>query len=183
MNKRALMAAASVLACFTLAGCGGGDQGPNESTPAAPAPTPSASTAPSQASAPAIPGNSCAADLSDCRVELKNVTLTDDYEGAPAIIVTYAWTNNSTETTSSMTSVSCSAYQDGSELGIAVIMDEGAYDAEAFMQNIDPGEALDVQAAFVLDNTTSTVEIQLREWNSHKDDPPAVSLEVSPDEL
>ena len=38
------------------------------------------------------------ANLGDYIVEIKSATVTQDYDGNPAVIITYSWTNNSGET-------------------------------------------------------------------------------------
>ena len=43
-------------------------------------------------------------DLGDFHVEVKSAVLTKDHDGAPVIVITYAWTNNSEDTTSAMVS-------------------------------------------------------------------------------
>lgn len=183
MKKSALVIMASALACLALASCRGGDQGAKESTPAANTPEPPASVAPVVTPTPEPAGKSTVADLGDYHVEIKGATLAEEFEGKPAIIVTYAWTNNSEETTSSMTSVSCSAFQDGVELETAIITGNDAYDSEAFMKDVRPGTTLDIQSAFVLSNTTSTVEIEVGEWITFEEDPPIAYLEVNPGDL
>ncbi len=183
MKKRTLVLTASVLACFMLASCGGGDQGPKESTPATNTPEPPTSVAPVVTPTPEPAEQANVADLGDYHVEIKGATLTEDYEGKPAIIVTYAWTNNSEETTSSMTSVSCSAFQDGVELETAIITGNDAYDSDAFMKDVRPGTTLDIQSAFLLSNTTSPIEIEVGEWITFDENPPIAYLEVNPGDL
>lgn len=183
MKKRTLVIAASALACFMLASCGGGDQGPKESVPASATPEPPASVEPVVTPTPEPEGKPSAADLGDYHVEIKGATLTKDYEGNPAVIVTYAWTNNSEETTNAMTSVSCSVFQDGVELETAIITGNDAYDSEAFMKDVRPGTTLDIQSAFLLSNTTSTLEIEVGEWITFDENPPIAYLEVNPGDL
>lgn len=120
------------------------------------------------------------ATVGDYDVEIKSAVLTDDYEGNPAIIVTYAWTNNSEETTSAMTSVSCSAFQDGVGLETAIIMDDSVFDSDSSMTEVRPGTTIDVQSAFVLSNTTSVVEVEVGEWLTIENDPPVAYMEFDP---
>lgn len=127
---------------------------------------------------PETPSN--AATVGDYDVEIKSAVLTDDYEGNPAIIVTYAWTNNSEETTSAMTSVSCSAFQDGVGLETAIIMDDSVFDSDSSMTEVRPGTTIDVQSAFVLSNTTSVVEVEVGEWLTIENDPPVAYMEFDP---
>lgn len=112
-------------------------------------------------------------DLGDSYVEIKSADLTTDYEGNPAIIITYSWTNNSDETTSAMVSTSEKAFQDGVELDTALILSD-SYDSSASMKDVRPGSTIDVQCAFVLSNQTSNVEFELSELFSFSKNAPKV---------
>lgn len=127
--------------------------------------------------------NTNSATLGDYEVEIKSAVLTEDYEGNPAIVVTYSWTNNSSDTESSMTTVSCSAFQDGIELDTALIMDDSIYDSGSFMREVRPGTTIDIQSAFVLSNTTSIVEVEVEEWITFEENPPVAYMEFDPSTL
>lgn len=173
-----LLVVAAILA--TLAACSSGEE------PQAPSPegtTPPVETQPVQESEALVeeetPDQSNAAALGDYYVEIKSASLAQDYKGNPAIVVTYAWTNNSDDTTSSMTAVSCSAFQDGAELETAIITDD-SYDSDSFMTEVRPGTTIDIQAAFVLPNTTSIVEVEVGEWITFESDSPIAYMEFDP---
>lgn len=173
-----LLAVAAILA--TLAACSSGEE------PQSPSPegtTPPVETQHAQESEAPVeeetPDQSNAAALGDYYVEIKSASLAQDYKGNPAIVVTYAWTNNSDDTTSSMTAVSCSAFQDGVELETAIITDD-SYDSDSFMMEVRPGTTIDIQAAFVLPNTTSIVEVEVGEWITFESDPPIAYMEFDP---
>lgn len=105
-----------------------------------------------------------AGDIGNHHVEIKDAFLAEDYNGNPAIVVTYAWTNNSEETTTSMTTVTGRAYQDGVELDMAILIDVDGYDAGTTMKNVKPGATIDVQWAYSLSNETSVVEFEVTDW-------------------
>ena len=111
-------------------------------------------------------------------MEIKGASLTKDYEGKSAIVITYAWTNNSDDTTSAMVSIGNKAFQDGVQLESAVIVGDDSYNAEASMKDVRPGTTIDVQCAYVLTSETSTVEFELTEWISFSDD--MVSMNFDP---
>lgn len=117
-------------------------------------------------------------DLGDYHVEIKGASLAKDYEGKSAIIVTYAWTNNSENTTSAMVSVGTKAFQDGVQLESAIIIGDNSYDSGASMKEVRPGTTIDVQCAYVLTNERSTVEFELTEWISFSDD--MVTMDFDP---
>lgn len=120
-------------------------------------------------------------DIGGSHVEIKGAFLSQDYEGNPAIVVTYAWTNNSDETTSAMVATMEQAFQDGVELETAIITDDDRYDVDAGMKDVRPGTTIDVQCAFLLTSATSTVEFELSEWISLNDD--MVTMDFDPASL
>ncbi len=119
-----------------------------------PAGSGSAAAAPVQASG--------AVNVGAYAVEIKSAFKTTDYEGKPAIVVTYAWTNNSENTTSAMVSLIEKAFQDGVQLESAILYDVDGYDPNPYMADIRPGVTLDVQRAFVL-KSDSPVEVEVNE--------------------
>ena len=104
-----------------------------------------------------------AVDVGDYAVEIKDAFLATDYEGKPALVVTYTWTNNSSETTSAMVALLEKAFQDGIELEHATMGDVEGYDGEAEWKDIRPGVSLDVDMAFSL-RSESDVEVEVSNW-------------------
>ena len=103
------------------------------------------------------------AALGDYVVEIKSATVTQDYEGNPAVVITYSWTNNSAETTTPMSSVTTSVFQNGVGMESAYISDESIYDSSLYWTEVRPGTTIDVQEAFVLSDTTSPIEVEVAE--------------------
>lgn len=120
-------------------------------------------------------------DLGDYHVEIKSASLAKDYEGNPAIIITYAWTNNSEETTSAMVPIMEQAFQDGVELEVAILVNVDGYDPGSSMKEVRPGTTIDIQSAFVLTSETSTVEFEITEFLGLTDD--MVSMDFDPTSL
>lgn len=80
-----------------------------------------------------------------------------DYEGKPAAIVTFTFTNNSDEDANFMMAVADKAFQNGVQLERAIITD---IDNESSMKDIKPGSSVSVQEAYVLDDESDmTVEV------------------------
>lgn len=184
MKKRVLTLVLGAAVVLSLAACGAPDNGgagkePDNSSEV------SESIPSEQVSEPSGDGDSGdgaqsvgSGDLGDYHVEIKGAALTKDYEGNPAIVITYAWTNNSDDTTSAMVSIGEKAFQDGVQLESAMIIGNDSYDAGATMKDVRPGTTIDVQRAFVLTSETSTVEFELTEWISFSDD--VVSMDFDP---
>lgn len=140
-------AALAVTSALVLSGC---------STPAA-APAAPAQTAPTEQTpaAPAAP----AADA-PFAVTIDGSSKIKDYEGKPALVVDFTFTNNDDEAASFMVSVSDKAFQNGVELDRAIAMDTDAYDAGPSMKEIKPGATVQVQSAYLLvDDSDVTVEV------------------------
>ena len=184
MKKKILSIILCVALAAALCACSSGDTGNSGDNGALQndASTNQNSTQePEEAEEPETPSN--AATVGDYYVEIKGAVVIEDYEGNPAIIVTYAWTNNSDDTTSPMTAVSCDAFQNGVGLETAFIMDDTVYDSGSSMTEVRPGTTIDVQAAFALSDTTSAVEVEVGEWLTFDDDPPVAYMEFDPSTL
>jgi len=110
-----------------------------------------------------------AVDLGNYVVEIKGAALAEDNEGNPAIIINYAWTNNSEGTTSAMIALIENAFQGGIELDRAYIRNSDTYNSDNRSKDIRPGATFDVQCAFVLRDETSPVEVEISETFSFSD--------------
>jgi len=142
-------------------------QSPSASAPdSADSQTDSTPTANTETTAPEetqAPQSGSSGNLGDYHVEIKDAKHAQDYEGKPAIIITYSWTNNSEETTSAAVALIERAFQDGVELETAIVGDSDVYNSENYMKEIRPGITLDVQLAYILASETSTVECEVSE--------------------
>ena len=96
-------------------------------------------------------------------VEIKSTSMTQDYEGNPVVIVTYSWTNNSSEATTPMSSVTTKVFQDGIGLDGIYIVGSEDYDPDTTTTEVRPGTTIDVQEAFSLNNVTAPIEVEISE--------------------
>lgn len=187
MKKRILALLLGAAAVLSLAACGtssgsGTGKGPESSSKVSEA---APSQAPSEQVSESSGGESSgddvqpagSGDLGDYHVEIKGASLAKDYEGKTAIVITYAWTNNSEDTTSAMVSIGEKAFQDGVQLESAMIVGDDSYESGTSMKEVRPGTTIDVQCAYVLTNDTSTVEFELTEWISFSDDMVAMNFD------
>lgn len=115
-------------------------------------------------------GQDGAGNLGDYHVEIKGMSLANDTDGDPAIVITYAWTNNSDKTTSAEVALMEKAFQDGIQLDTAFILDNSVYDSGLGFKDVRPGSTLDIQAAYSLTSETSPVEFELSEFISFSDE-------------
>ncbi|WP_165246892.1 DUF5067 domain-containing protein [Adlercreutzia sp. ZJ141] len=89
-------------------------------------------------------------------VSIDNCELTTDYEGNPAIVVTYTWTNNSENAQAFDVAIDDKAFQNGVQLDFAVV---DGMDASASWNEVKPGSTNTVQQAFLLDDQSDvTIE-------------------------
>lgn len=126
-------------------------------------------------------GGGASGDLGACHVEVRGARLVKDYNGGPAVVVTYTWTNNSDKTTSAMLQLTEKAFQDGVELSAAFIGNSEVYDAEQAFKELRPGASLDVQCAFALTSEASAIEFEVAELFSTSED--AVRSSFDPAQL
>lgn len=183
MRKRIAIFGLALGLCAVLAACGGETNGAGQKPVSAPAETQETETEPENAADSESGGREQAGsgDLGSYHVEIKGAELAEDYEGNPVIVITYAWTNNSEDTTSAMVAVMGKAFQDGVQLETAIVMDSNVYDSGASMKEVRPGTTLDIQCAYALTSETSTVEFELTEWISFSDD--VVTMDFAPADL
>ncbi len=86
------------------------------------------------------------------------------------IVITYAWTNNSEDTTSAMAAMYEKAFQDGVQLESEYLYDNPNYSSDNASKEVRPGTTLDIQHAFLMTSETSLVEFELSEAFSWSDD-------------
>ena len=138
----ALVAATSPLA---LAGCNGSDAG--DDAPAAEQPAEEQTEQPAEEKA-----------SSKYVVTIDGSTVTTDYEGKPAIIVDYTFTNNSDDATSFAVACSQKAFQTGVQLETAVVLDDLS---TGCLAEIKPGATTSARMAYSLaDESDVTVEVK-----------------------
>lgn len=138
------LAAAAAAAPVALAGCDGSSSGGD-----------SASAAEEQQAEQA---GEEAPQESEYVVSIDGFTVTTDYQGAPAIIVDYTFTNNSDDATSFAVACSQKAFQNGVQLEIAIVSEDLG---NGYMAEIKPGATTTARMAYSLtDQSDVTVEVE-----------------------
>lgn len=123
-------------------------------------------------------------ELGDFSVDVKGAALTENAAGDEIVVVTYTWTNNGASATSALTSMMEKAYQNGEPLEAVAIPTEEEpqiFDGASRTREVQPGESVDVECAFVLRSTKTTVEFEVSELLSASGD--VVVMEYTPTEL
>lgn len=95
---------------------------------------------------------------SDYAVSIDSAVVTTDYDGDPALVVTYSWTNNSSEATSFAAQLLPKCFQNGVQLDSAFVVD--GVDSNGYVNELKPGASSTVQLAYELaDQSVVTVEV------------------------
>ena len=133
--------AVAVASPLALAGCGSSDEAPADDVS-------SEQTEQAEPEAPA----------SDYAVTIDGATVTEDYEGNPAVIVDYTFTNNSDEATSFAVACHAKVFQNGVQLESAITTDDLG---NGYMAEIKPGASTQARLAYSLtDQSDITVEVE-----------------------
>ena len=109
--------------------------------------------------------------IGDYTVVIDSCRLAKDYEGNPVVIVKYIFTNVSNEDAISfMVAIDENVYQGGIGLNEAWILDDSAnYSADNQTKEIKMGATLEVEVAYTLNDTTTDIEVEVKELFSFDD--------------
>lgn len=117
-----------------------------------------------------VDGNEANA-LGDYQVEIKNARISENWEGKPAVVITYGFTNNSDEPAAFWLAFEDDVYQGGVGLEKAYTMQDGdPYDEANQNKEIKSGVTIDVDVAYVLNDTETDIEVEVKELYSFSDD-------------
>ena len=106
-------------------------------------------------------------EAADYQVIIGEATTGEDYQGNPAILVSYTFVNNSDEAVSPLVAVSAKAFQNGVQLEGAIGVD-GAESSKS-MSEIKPGASVTYALAYELTDT-SDVTVEVEELFSFSDE-------------
>lgn len=126
----------------------------------------------------AIEDNKNRGNLGDYTVEIVSAHISTDYKKRQCIIIEYKFTNNSDEATNFSSEMTYKAFQDGIELDNTYGYDN-SYDNDAYQRDIKPGKTLTVYTAFLLNDKTNSVEIEVKEFLSRSGEKVAKTFELT----
>ena len=110
-------------------------------------------------------------NIGDYTVEIKDARFTETYDGKPAIVVTYGFTNNSDNPAAFYIAFETDAYQNDIGLNEAYVLKDGdPYSEDNQSKEIKTGASLDVEVAYELNDTESDVVIEVEEFMGWSDD-------------
>lgn len=114
--------------------------------------------------------------IGDYGCVVKGAELGKDWDGADAIIVTFEFTNNSSDAISFDIALDARAYQDGIGLESTILASD-----ETSLVDVDikPGVTKEVKKAYVLNDTSTEVEIEVSELFSFTDEKIVTTINIA----
>lgn len=108
--------------------------------------------------------------LGQYKVEIKDARLTKDYENKPVVVVTYGFTNNADEAAAFEWTFEDNVYQNGVGLEHSYILKDGdPYNDSNKSKEIKKGVTLDLEVAYVLNDTETDIVVEVEELISFSD--------------
>ena len=164
IKKVVLMAStAALVACLGLAGCSSDDLADSTDDTS----SQSESTTEKSTAEESEATEETEESTSDYEVTIDSAVLSEDYEGNPAAIVTFSWTNNSDETTSAAVALYMQCFQNGVACDTAILDDYSDY-TDGYMADVKPGYSTTFSMAYTLEDE-SDITVEVTEWLSWDD--------------
>ena len=110
-------------------------------------------------------------EIGDYSVVIDSCRLAKDYEDKDVVIVKYKFTNNKSDDSASfLLTFDEKVYQNGVGLNEAyVLKDSAKYSADNQTKEIKKGSSIDVEVAYELNDTTTDIEVEVKELISFSD--------------
>lgn len=116
--------------------------------------------------------------IGDYEVEVVDAIFCKDYEGKDTVIITYNFTNNSSNPASFDLALDAKAYQDGIGLENAYVLEDKYEDTDTLIDvEIKPGITKEVRKAYLLRDNVTDIDIEITELISFDDE--SISFTVS----
>lgn len=103
-------------------------------------------------------------DIGSYNVVVKDHFFAENYEDQKVIVVTYTFTNNSTVDMSYEVAIYDQCFQNGIELNKEFLVDSDDYDTDNSSKTIKPGNSIDVQQAYILNDEETTIDVEISEF-------------------
>ena len=115
-------------------------------------------------------GNSGKNNLGKYNVVIDSCRLATDYAGNPIVIVKYKFTNNSDDPIAFWLAVDENVFQNDIGLNVCYLASDSAnYSTDNQMKEIRKGATIEVEVAYTLNDTTTPIEVEVKELISFSD--------------
>lgn len=108
-------------------------------------------------------------DLGNYHVEIGECSIEKDYNGKPAAVISYVFTNNDDEANSAMVALSDRAFQNGVSLESAYFMDDSVVNSADLMKDVQPGSSIEIKQGYLLSSESAPIEFEITELISFND--------------
>lgn len=120
--------------------------------------------------------------VADYAVDIGGYRIVKDYNGADIIIIKYSFTNNSDDAKSFSNAINETVFQGGIELDETfVLLSEGMnynfYDNKS--KKIKSGMTVDIEAAYKLNDTTTELEIEIKDGSLFSNDKDVIDITLA----
>lgn len=114
---------------------------------------------------------SSSSNIGDYKVEIQSCRLAKDYTGKDVVIVKYLYTNVADDdATAFYIAFDEKVYQNGVGLNESYVLDDSAnYSSDNQTKEIKKGASLEVEVAYELNDTTTDIEVEVKELFSWDD--------------
>jgi hypothetical protein len=125
-------------------------------------------SSPAQPAAAETPSSETAGSgtLGEYSVSITGCAPAKTYEDKDAVVVTYSWTNNSQNTADFLSAFNTMVSQNGVKCDTAIVTDDSGYNADNQTKDVGPGESLDVQVVYLLQDTANPIDVSVFEFLS-----------------
>ncbi len=117
-------------------------------------------------------------DIGDGGLAIKGFSFCDNYDGEPAIVIEFDYTNNGSEEAPFYLHFLPQAYQDGVQLEDGYDM-TGTFDNQEMVLNVQPGATFTVHRMFKLRSDTSPVQLKVSDILQLSSDTLETTFEIS----
>ena len=118
--------------------------------------------------------------LGNFEVKIVSARIAESLFGDPIVIVKYAFTNNGDDSAAFSYSLSTDVFQDGIGLDKCYLVSDSAnYSSEAQQQEIKPGVTIDVEVAYTLNDTSTSIDVQVSEFMSLNEKTVTKTIEIN----
>jgi hypothetical protein len=119
-----------------------------------------ASLQPSNGTSAQVGAGETTAQIGNATLTVKGARMSKDYDGKDCIVITYEWSHQKEEAESFMFYFADKVFQGGIQLERAIMAD--GVDSSPSMLDIRAGTALEVEKAYVLRDTTTSTELEVK---------------------